>query len=121
MKQDLGFSGSPKEKMLFILVNRTVIFFFLMCCFALLLYAAGTVQNFTDSTQLNLLWLSGALGILLAVTSICGMALGIYRFKKYKNYILLRASGYLLLVIFAVVVVFVVMAIMALSSGTGVE
>lgn len=116
------FSRFPKEKLLHIIVNRTVIFFFLMCILALLLYTAGTVQAFTDSTQLYLLWLSGALGILLAITSICGIALDIIRFIRQKkgNY-LLRAGGYFLLLIFAIATVFIVMTIIALSRAAGVD
>ena len=116
----MDFSRLPKEKLLYILVNRTVIFLFVMCLLTLSLYAAGTIQGFIDSTQLFLLKLYEGLGIFLMVTSFCGIVLDIERcFKVKKKRYLLRAGGYLLLVIFSIVTVLAVMAIIALSRGSG--
>ncbi|MDR0496979.1 MAG: hypothetical protein LBH42_05135 [Treponema sp.] len=109
-----------KEKLLFILVNRTVILFFIICLLTLFLYAIGTIQDFIDSTQLFLLKLYETFGIFLFVTSLFGMVLDLGRLIKMKKIrYLLRSGGYLLLVIFSVVTVLAVMTIITLSGGSG--
>jgi len=114
----MEFPGYLKEKLLPILVNRSVLFFFLMCLLTLFLYAVGTVQNFIDSTQLSLLRLYVVLGIFLTAVSIFGVVLDIGRLYKHKkSRYLLRAGGYMFLVIFGVVTVLVVMVIITLSGG----
>ena len=114
------FSNFSKEKLLYILVNRTVIFLFIMCLLTLSLYAAGTIQEFTDSTQLFLLRLYEGIGIFLLLTAFCGIVLDIERcVKMKKSRYLLRAGGYFILVIFSIGTVLAVMAIIALSSGSG--
>ena len=107
-----------REKLLYLLVNRLAIFFFLMCVLTLFLYVAGTVQDFIDTTQLFLLNLYFILGIFLIATSISGMVLDFYRFSKTKKtrYIL-RAGGYIFLVVFGAVTVLAVSAITAISAG----
>jgi len=112
------FSRLSKDKLLYILVNRTVIFFFIMCLLTLSLYAAGTHQGFVDSTQLFLLRLYENLAIFLMVTSFCGIVLDIQRGTrtKRKRYFF-RAGGYLILVVFSIFTVLLVMAIAALSIG----
>ena len=114
----MNFSGYFKSKFLPILVNRTVIFFFLMCLLTLAIYTVGTAQGFIDSTQLNLLKLYVVLGILLFVTAVFGFSLGLARFfgSKRTRY-LVRAGGYLALVIFAAVTVLAVIFIITLSGG----
>ena len=114
----MGFPRYLKEKLLPILVNRTVIFFFIMCLVTLFLYFTGTIQGFIDSTQLSLLRLSVILGIFLAITSVCGMLLALGRFFMIKKYrYLLRAGAYLLLVIFGVATVLSAMFIITVSGG----
>jgi hypothetical protein len=121
-KSENEFSRFSKEKLLYLLVNRTVIFFFLMCLLTLFLYAAGTFQGFMDSTQLSLLKLYETLGILLAVTSLCGTAIDFDRFIRIKKMrYLLRAGAYLFLVIFSGFTVLAVTVIIALSKGSGVK
>jgi len=114
------FSRLSKDKLLYILVNRTVIFFFVMCLLILALYAAGTLQGFIDSTQLFLLRLYESLGIFLMLTSFCGFVLDIRRCvrAKRKRYFF-RAGGYLFLMVFSIATILMVMAIIALSRGTG--
>jgi hypothetical protein len=114
------FSRFSIEKLLYTLVNRTVIFFFVMCLLTLALYAAGTIQGFVDSTQLFLLTLYEGLGFFLMVTSFCGIVLDFERFfrVKRKRY-LFRSLGYLLLLVFSITTVFAVMSIIALSRGSG--
>ena len=116
----MGFSRFSKERLLPILINRTTLFFFIMCILTLFLYAAGTAQNFTDSTQFALLTLYSVLGIILTITSISGIVLDFGRFintKKVRYFF--RAGGYLFLVVFGAVTVLLVMAILALSGGDG--
>jgi len=110
-----------KEKFLYLLVNRLAIFFFLMCLLTLFLYAAGTTQDFIDSTQLLLLNLHFILGIFLTIASVSGLLLDLNRFSltKKKRY-LLRAGGYVFLVVFGVVTILAASAITAISGGTGV-
>lgn len=117
----LDFFRSSKEKLLPILINRTTIFFFVMCLFTLFLYVAGTVQEFTDSTQLSLLRIYTVLGIFLTAAAASGIILDLGRFiKTKKGRYVLRAGGYALLVIFAAVTVLMVVAIVAISGGEGV-
>ena len=117
----MDLSRRLKEKLLYILVNRIVLFFFIMCLLTLSLYIAGTIQNFIDSTQLSLLKLYEVLGIFLMVTSFCGIVLNIDRFVKIKMIrYLLRSGGYLLLVVFSIATVLLVMTIIAISGGSGV-
>jgi len=113
----MGFSRFSKERLLPILVNRTALFFFVMSILTLFLYAAGTAQQFTDSTQFTLLALNSVLGIFLTITAIFGIIFDLGRFiSAKKGRYLLRAGGYLFLVIFGAVTVLVVMAILALSG-----
>ena len=119
-KNDMGFPRLSQEKLLYILVNRTVIFLFAMCLLTLSLYTAGTIQGFTDSTQFSLLRLYESLGIFLMITSVFGIVLDIERaFKTKKSRYIFRAGGYLLLVIFSVATVLAVMAILTLAKGSG--
>jgi hypothetical protein len=116
----MGFSRFSEERLLPILINRMVLFFFVMGILTLFLYAAGTVQEFTDSTQFTLLAIYSVLGIFLTVTAISGIVLDLGRFiSTKKGRYFLRAGGYLLLVVFGAVTVLAVMAILALSGGEG--
>ena len=113
--------SNQKEKLLPILVSRTVIFFFLMCIITIFLYLAGTIQGFIDSTQLFLLRLYTVLGIFLSVVSIVGMILNLQRlFRTKKTRYLLRAGVYILMVLFGAATVLAVMFIITVSEGTGV-
>jgi hypothetical protein len=118
----MGFSRFSKERLLPILINRTALFFFIMSILTLFLYAAGTIQDFTDSTQFMLLTLYSVLGIFLTISSFSGIALDLTRFigTKKSRYIF-RAGGYLFLMIFGAVTVLVVMAILTLSGGEGIN
>ena len=112
------FSRNLKEKLLVILVNRTVLFLFLMCLLTLSLYVVGTVQGFIDSTQLALLRLYVVLGIFLAIISVFGMILALGRvLKTQKKRYLFRAGGYLFLVVFGMATVLAVMFIITVSGG----
>jgi len=116
----LEFTRFSKERLLPILVNRTALFFFVMSVLTLFLYAAGTVQEFTDATQFALLALYSVLGIFLTITSLSGIILDMIRFiSAKKGRYFFRAGGYLFLVIFGVVTVMAVMVIFALSGGEG--
>ena len=109
--------GLLKEKFLYLLVNRLAIFFFLMCLLTLFLYAAGTIQDFIDSTQLFLLNLYFTLGIFLTIASVSGMLLDLNRYSRTKKTrYLLRAGGYVFLVFFGIVTVFAASAITAISG-----
>jgi hypothetical protein len=117
----MGFSRSPKEKLLPILINRTALFFFIMSILTLFFYVAGTFQEFTDSTQFALLALYSILGSFLTITSISGIILDLTRFiATKKSRYFFRSGGYLFLVIFGSVTVLAVMAILALSGVEGV-
>ena len=110
-------SRLSKEKFLYLLVNRLAIFFFLMCFLSLFLYVAGTIQDFTDSTQLFLLNLYFILGLFLIIASVSGLLLDLNRYSrtKKKRY-LFRAGGYVFLVVFGVVTVLASSAITAISG-----
>jgi hypothetical protein len=114
----MGFLRFDKEKLLPILISRTVIFFFLMCLLTLLLFAAGTVQGFVDSTLLLLLKLYVILGIFLSFASISGFILGLGRFLKNKKVrYLLRTIAYFFLALFAAITVLAVIFIITVSGG----
>ena len=114
----MDFTKIPKERLIPLLVNRITVFFFIMCLLTMFLYAAGTVQDFVDSTQISLLNLYSVLAIILTAASVFGVIMDLFRFAKAKKgRYLLRAGGYLSLVIFSVVSVVIVAAIIAISSG----
>ena len=116
----MKFARLSKEKLLYLLANRLAIFFFLLCLLTLFLYAAGTIQDFTDSTQLLLLNLHFILGIFLIAASISGLLLDLNRYTQTKkSRYLLRAGGYIFLVVFGVVTVLAASAITAISTGNG--
>ena len=113
----MKFTRQSKEKFLYLLVNRLAIFFFLMCILTLFLYAAGTIQDFIDSTQLFLLNLYFILGIFMTIASVSGMLLDLNRFSRTKKTrYLIRAGGYVFLVVFGVVTVLAASAITAISG-----
>ena len=112
------FPRSLKEKLFPILVSRTVIFFFLLCLLTLFLYAAGAVQGFVDSTQMALLSVYVVLGIFLVISSVGGTIVALGRFYRLrKSRYLLRAGGYMLLIIFGSATVLLVMFIITVASG----
>jgi len=118
----MDLSRYLRGKLIPILVNRTAIFFFLMCLVTLFLYGTGTLQGFTDFTQLSLLRLYIVLGIFLTVDSVYGVALDLERLiKNKKKRYLFRAGGYFLLVIFGAATVVTVIFIITLSKGNGVQ
>jgi len=88
-----------------------------MCLLSLFLYAAGTIQDFTDSTQLFLLNLYFILGLFMTIASVSGMLFDFNRYSrtKKKRY-LFRAGGYVFLVVFGVVTVLAATAITAISG-----
>ena len=117
----MKFARLSKDKFLYLLVNRLAIFFFLMCLLTLFLYAAGTIQDFTDSTQLFLLNLQFILGIFLTAASVSGLLLDLNRYSQTKKTrYLIRAGGYVFLVVFGVFTVLAASAITAISAGNGV-
>ena len=114
------FARLSKEKFLYLLVNRLAIFFFLMCLLTLFLYTAGTIQDFTDTTQLFLLNLLFILGIFLTIASASGLLLDLIRYTQTrKTRYLIRAGGYVFLAVFGVVAVLAASAITAISVGNG--
>ena len=114
----MKLSRLRKERLLPILINRTAIFFFLMSLLTIFLYAAGTVQGFIDTTQLNLLRLYVFLGIFLAAASVFGIFLELNRAVNQKRTrYLLRASAYLFLAVFGVATIMAALFILALSEG----
>ena len=116
----MNFWKIPGERLIPLFVNRTVIFFFIMCVLTLFLYAAGTVQEFIDSTQLTLLNLYSVFGIILTVTAAFGVIMDLYRFTRAKkSRYIFRAGGYLLLVVFGVATVFAITVIITISGGSG--
>ena len=114
------FSRNLKEKLLPIIVSRIVIFFLLMSLLTLFLYAAGTGQGFTDTTQLALLKLYTVFGILLIVSSGYGIIVSIGRYIRFKRIKYFIATGtYLLFVILGGGTVVAALAIITLVSGNG--
>jgi len=114
----MNFPRNFREKLLPILVSRTVIFFLVLCLLTLFLYAAGTVQGFIDSTQLALLSVYVILGIFLTITSIGGVVINLGRFfRNRRARYLFRAGGYMFLIIFGAATVLGIMFIISVASG----
>ena len=114
----MNFLKYRKEKLLPILVNRASIFFLLMCILTFSFYAAGNTQDFLDSTQLFLLRLYVILGTFLITSSFFGAILEIIRvFREKKIRYFLRASAYILMLIFGIISIMAVLFIIALSQG----
>ena len=115
----MALSQNFKDKLLPILVNRTVIFFFIMDLLAILLYAAGTVQGFSDSTQFALLRVFIIFGIFMVVASAYGIFVSLERYKKLKVFrYILRTLFYAFLVIFGLTTVLAANFILTLAAGT---
>ena len=110
-----------KEEILPIMVNRMILLFFVLCLIALYLYISGTRNEFLDSIQFIFLRIYLTVGLLLALSSLCGFFIDIYYFCKRKKFnYLLKACLYMLLAVFGSVTVAAVMFIITLSSGNGV-
>jgi hypothetical protein len=73
------------NKLFPLLVSRAVFFFLVMCLLTVFLYVVGTAQGFMDDTQLFLLRLGVALGILLALGALYGMVLDLLLFSRRKQ------------------------------------
>ena len=116
----MNLTGFSREKLFAILISRIVIFFFVMCLLTLFLYAAGTAQNFIDSTQFFLLNLYSFLGVMLTASSACGAIMDLRRFIRSKKvHHLFWAFGYLLLAILGVASFLFITAILAISGAKG--
>jgi len=108
-----------EEKLLPLLINRTMIFIFFMCIVILFLYAIGTNQDFIDTTQHSLLRLYVVFAVFLVTTSVCGIIINIVRFlPQKKTRYLIRAGGYMLPALFGTATLLAVTFIFTLSSGS---
>ena len=117
-EKDMRFSRLRKERLLPILINRTVIFFFVMSILTMLLYVTGTVQGFIDSTQLTLLRLYSIFGVFLSTSSAFGVFLDILRFARLRRTrYLFRAGGYVFMVFFGIATVLAALFIITLAEG----
>lgn len=69
----------PKRKpLLSLMIKRVVFFLATMGSLTVFLYGIGTAQDFLESTQLGLLRLSAAIGILLFLGSLFGLVLDVF-------------------------------------------
>ena len=117
----MGFPKSPKEKLLYLLINRSALFLFVMCLLTISLYLIGTNQGFVDTTQLGLLRFYAVLAMFLTTISVCGVVINIIRFKDQKRLrYFFRSACYLLLMFFSLGTVLTVMFIFTLSTGSAV-
>ena len=106
------------DRLLPVLINRTVIFFFLMCILTLILYVAGTSQNFIDSTLLALLRFYQVIGTFLITSSIFGVVMELVRaIRLKKGRYALRAAAYFLLTIFGIASMLLVLFVITISQG----
>jgi hypothetical protein len=92
------------------LVKKAAVFLFLLNCIFLFFYAAGVQQAFTDDTQLTLLRLMLAFGLILGIVSLYGIIFHLFKFFKLKN--TRRVLGLLMYALF-----FVFGLILALGSS----
>ena len=114
----MDFFRFAKEKLLPLLVSRTVFFFLAASLFTLILYAVGTAREFVDSTQLSMLKLCSVSGIFLITASVYGAAFHLEKFiRTRKALCLLKTCGYLILAVFGAVIVASAMLIITISGG----
>jgi hypothetical protein len=73
-----------KNPLLLMLIRRGVIFLALMSFFSVFLYGLGTRQGFTDASQFLLIRLSAVFGILLFCAALCGFALNLAFFLRFR-------------------------------------
>jgi hypothetical protein len=78
-------AGTKKRPVIVLWVKRTAIFFFSLSVLTVFLYAIGTAQEFMDRTQLLSLRLSVALGLCLAIDSLCGVVLNLWFFFQRRE------------------------------------
>jgi hypothetical protein len=77
-------------------MKRIVFFLAIMSSLSMFLYGIGTAQDFLESTQMLLLRLAAALGLLLSIGSTCGFSLDLgYTFIERSPRFLLGAFAYI--------------------------
>jgi hypothetical protein len=107
-----------KKNIAAILVKRGVIFLAAMLMLTVFLYAIGTIQGFTDQTQLLLLGLSLAEGLSLAAGSIYGIIFNLWFILRGGASRLLWGTGaYIALGLFGVLVTALSAFILVLAGG----
>jgi len=109
----------PKKKLLImLLVKRAVLFLFALNFLSLFLYVVGTAQEFLDSTQLMLLRISSALGLLVAIAALYGFAFNVFFLVRRRKLSFLAGTlSYLLLAIAGAVIASLISFILVALSG----
>jgi hypothetical protein len=111
-------NGPEKKGIIFTLFQGAALFFFGLCLFSLFLYAAGTRQGFTDTTQLLLLRLSRYLSLALSVCSAWGILRCMFpKFRPPRFRWVLNIGAGILLCAFGVAVNLLTSFIIAASEG----
>ena len=116
----MRFSRPIKRPLIFLLVQRGVMFLSVLCAFTVFLYAAGTRQNFTDRSQFLLLNISMVLGIVLSIGVILGIVLDLYFFWTHKDkakHLIKDIIVYVFLGIFSVSTVLIATFILVTTRG----
>ncbi len=107
---------------LYKLTGRTTLFFFLLLAVLLVFYVSGTYQDFLDSTQSFILFISSGAAAFLAFlcaggTIISLVMLARHRLKRYIAF----AAAYILTGSIASVIFIVLRAVSILSLGTDID
>jgi hypothetical protein len=115
---DFNMDADKKKSVFFTLFQRVTLFFLLFSFFSLFLYASGTRQGFTDTTQVLLLRLSLNLGLVLSVCSLCGIGFCLPRiFRGPRLRHILMIGAYLCLGAFGAGVSLLAAFIIAAAGG----
>lgn len=109
----------PSSKPLIaLLVQRAVLFLLILCAFSLFLYAAGTAQDFLESSQLFLLRLAYLSALLLGISALYGLALSLFFARRRRKLVILGGVlVYAALVLLAALVIFLTGGILVAVVG----
>ena len=107
-----------KKPFLFKLTNRTSLFLFLAIMFLLAVYSGGSVQGFSDVTQMFLLFSCSAVALALFIFSVAGAFQSLlYTFVQRKLYFLIFFLLHLLSCAFSAFLFVLLRIISTLSKG----
>ena len=121
MESQNKFTESNRS-FLYKLTGRTTLFFFLFLTVLLIFYVSGTYQDFLDSTQSFILFISSATAVFLAFLCAGGTLISLamlarHRLKRYIAF----AAAYILTGSIASVIFIILRTVSILSLGTNLD
>jgi hypothetical protein len=114
----MRFIRPEKKTITAILIKRGVVFLAMMLLLTGFLYAAGTIQGFTDQTQLLLLGLARKEGLGLAAGALYGIISNLWFFPLNRNRRVFWGTGaYIFLGLFGILMSALAAFILVLVGG----